>query len=246
METDIIFGVRTILEAIKADKPIDKVWLLKGPKNKLFEQLIGLLHANNISFSYVPIRRLDRFTSKNHQGAVARISAIETYKMLPLLEKIITKNRNPIFVLLDGITDARNFGAIMRSSAAIGVDAIIIPKNRSASLNSDAIKTSVGGAFRVPIIKVNHLKDAIYFLRENGILLIAITEKAIQTIYEKDLKYPIALIIGSEDLGISKGILKIIQCKAKLPMSNRIDSLNVSVACGVVFYEVIRQRNYSN
>ena len=242
MEGVTIFGIRAILEAIKSGKSIDRVWLLKGAQSKLFEQLLHVLRNNNIAFSFVPVERLDRFSNKNHQGAVARIAALATLEMEPLVESIIEKKQNPVFVLLDGITDTRNFGAILRSAAATGIDAIFIASTGSAPLNGDVVKTSAGGAFKVPISKVQHLKDVVYYLRAHEVPTLGITEKATETIYENNLKGPIALVFGSEDIGISKGLLKVISNTAKLPMKETIGSLNVSVACGVVFYEVIRQR----
>ena len=242
METLTIFGLRAILEAIQSGKSIERVWLLKGTKSSLFEELLHVLRSNNIAFSFVPIERLNRFSDKNHQGAVARIAALATYEMEPLIEKIMEAKKNPIFVLLDGITDTRNFGAILRSAAATGVDAIFIPTSGSAPLNGDVVKTSAGGAFKVPISKVQHLKDVIYYLKAHEVPTLGITEKTTITLYEEDLKGPLALIFGSEDVGISGGILKIIDQKAKIPMVEGINSLNVSVACAVVFYETIRQR----
>ena len=162
--------------------------------------------------------------------------------MEPLIETILEKKENPIFVLLDGITDTRNFGAILRSAAATGVDALFIASTGSAPLNGDVVKTSAGGAFKVPIAKVQHLKDVVFYLKAHDIPTLGITEKATATIYESDLKGPVALVFGSEDVGISKGLLKTLSDTAKLPMTEAIASLNVSVACGVVFYEIIRQR----
>jgi len=237
-----IFGIRAILEALNSEKPIDKVWLLKGTQSKLFEQLLYKLREKNIAFSFVPVERLSRFSEKNHQGAVARIGAIKTVEMEPLIEGIMQTNKNPLFLLLDGITDVRNFGAILRSAAASGIDAVFIPSSGSAPLNGDTIKTSAGGAFKVPISKVNHLKDVLFYLKSQEVSILALTEKASQTIYQQDLKGPTALIFGSEDIGISSGVLKLADVKAKLPIENEIDSLNVSVACGIVFYEAIRQR----
>ena len=161
METVTIFGIRAILEAIASGKAIDKVWLLKGTQSKLFEQLLHVLRSNNIAFSFVPTERLERFSSKNHQGAVARVAALNTQPMEPLIEKIIAAKENPLFVLLDGITDTRNFGAILRSSAATGVDAVFVASSGSAPLNGDVVKTSAGGAFKVPLSKVKHLKDVV-------------------------------------------------------------------------------------
>lgn len=242
METFTIFGIRAILEALNSEKPIDKVWLLKGTQSKLFEQLLYKLREKNIAFSFVPVERLSRFSEKNHQGAVARIGAIKTVEMEPLIEGIMQTNKNPLFLLLDGITDVRNFGAILRSAAASGIDAVFIPSSGSAPLNGDTIKTSAGGAFKVPISKVNHLKDVLFYLKAQEVSILALTEKASQTIYQQDLKGPTALIFGSEDIGISSGVLKLADVKAKLPIENEIDSLNVSVACGIVFYEANRQR----
>ena len=242
MEKFTIFGIRAILEALNSEKPIDKVLLLKGTQSQLFEQLLHKLREKNIAFSFVPVERLNRFSEKNHQGAVARIGAIKTVEMEPLIEGIMQTNKNPLFLLLDGITDVRNFGAILRSAAASGIDAVFIPSSGSAPLNGDTIKTSAGGAFKVPISKVNHLKDVLFYLKAQEVSILALTEKASQTIYQQDLKGPTALIFGSEDIGISSGVLKLADVKAKLPIENEIDSLNVSVACGIVFYEAIRQR----
>ena len=242
MENFTIFGIRSILEAIGSEKPIDKVWLLKGTQSKLFEQLLHKLRAHNISFSFVPVERLIRFSEKNHQGAVARIGALKTFEMEALIEEVMQNKKNPIFLLLDGITDVRNFGAILRSAAASNVDALFIPAGVSAPLNGHTIKTSAGGAFKIPISKVNHLKDVIYYLKAQDVKTVALTEKANDSLYQADLTGPTALIFGSEDVGISSGLLKIVDVKAKLPIHNEIDSLNVSVACGVVFYEAIRQR----
>ena len=243
METLTIFGIRAILEAIESGKPIDKVWLLKGSQSKLFDQLLHVLRAKKIVFTFVPSGRLDRFSSKNHQGAVARVAALETKEMGPLVELIMANEENPLFVLLDGITDTRNFGAILRSAAAVAVDAIFISSSGSAPLNGDVVKTSAGGAFKVPIAKVQHLKDVVYFLKAHEIRTLAITEKAKETVYKKDLSGPMAIVFGSEDTGISKGLLKIVDDQAKIPMHLEIDSLNVSVACGVVLYEMLRQRS---
>ena len=242
MEKFTIFGIRAILEALNSEKPIDKVLLLKGTQSQLFEQLLHKLREKNIAFSFVPVERLNRFSEKNHQGAVARIGVIKTVEMEPLIEGIMQTNKNPLFLLLDGITDVRNFGAILRSAAASGIDAVFIPSSGSAPLNGDTIKTSAGGAFKVPISKVNHLKDVLFYLKSQEVSILALTEKASQTIYQQDLKGPTALIFGSEDIGISSGVLKLADVKAKLPIENEIDSLNVSVACGIVFYEAIRQR----
>ena len=243
MEKEIIYGIHAILEAIKSQQPIDKVWLQKGSKSKIFEQLLNKLRSENISFSFVPTERLERYSAKNHQGAVARIAAIKTIGMVPLIDTILNKKKKPLFVLLDGITDTRNFGAILRSAAASGVDALFVSTSGSAPLNGDVVKTSAGGAFKVPISKVLNLKDVVYHLKAHNIKIFGITEKAKETVFKKNFKGPIALIFGSENLGISKGLLKLLDDQAKLQMKNEIDSLNVSVTCGILFFEILRQRS---
>ena len=163
MDTFTIFGIRAIIEAVNSEKPIDKVWLLNSNQSKLFDQLLFKLREKKIPFSFVPAERLQRFSDKNHQGAVARISPLKTFEMEPLIEEVLEHKKNPLFVLLDGITDTRNFGAILRSAAAVGVDAVFISSSGSAPLNGDVVKTSAGGAFKVPIAKTQHLKDVVYF-----------------------------------------------------------------------------------
>ncbi|MDY7394410.1 23S rRNA (guanosine(2251)-2'-O)-methyltransferase RlmB [Aureibaculum sp. 2210JD6-5] len=240
-ETSNIFGIRAIIEAINAGQTLEKIYIQKGLTGHLFSELNTLIKQHNISSSYVPIEKLNHLSkNKNHQGVVGKISAVDFYS----LEDIIASNtkENPLYLLLDQITDVRNFGAILRTSECTGVDAVIIPNQSSAPLNADAIKTSAGAAFKIPICKVNHLLDAIYFLQAEGIQIVAITEKTDGTIYEVELNKPTALILGSEHKGISPSILKIADAKAKLPLLGDIASLNVSVACGVALYEVVRQR----
>ncbi len=243
MEKETIYGIHAVLEALKSDQPIDKVWLQKGSKSKLFELLLNKLRLKSISFSFAPSEKFERFSEKNHQGVLARISAIKTVEMIPLIDEILHQKKNPLFVLLDGITDVRNFGGIIRSAAASGVDAIFISSSGSAPLNGDVVKTSAGGAFKVPISKVSHLKDVVFNLKARGVKIFGITEKAKETAYKKNFKGPIALIFGSEDLGISKGLMKLLDDDAKLQMKNEIDSLNVSVTCGIIFFEILRQRS---
>ncbi len=245
MDKQEIFGIRSIIECIEANQTIEKVYLLKNQKSTLFKRLENVLREKKISHSYVPIERLNRFSNKNHQGVVAIISPIKYWELEKLIEKAKQETQLPIFLLLDNITDTRNLGSIIRSASATNVSGIILPQLGSAQINSDTVKTSSGALFSVPIAKVSHLKDAIYLLQSFEIETIAITEKATSTIYEQDLKKPLALIMGSEEKGISKGILNLITQKAKLPMEGAIASLNVAVACGSILYEVIRQRKFS-
>ena len=239
---NIIYGIRAILESLEAEKTINKVYLQKGLSGDLFKELEFLLRKKKVNVSYVPLERLNRFTQNNHQGAVASISPVSYHNFEELAEKVLNDMDSPLFLLLDQISDVRNFGAIIRTAECTGVDAIIIPKTGSAPINSDTVKTSAGAAFNVPIAKVDHLKDAIYYLQASGITILAATEKGDSTLYETDLKKGCAIIMGAEDKWISASILKLCDTRAKLPIAGKIGSLNVSVACGVFLYEVLRQR----
>jgi 23S rRNA (guanosine2251-2'-O)-methyltransferase len=237
-----IYGIHAILEAIESETNIEKVWLLKGNRGSLFQRLEQSLRQNNIPHSYVPKERLERFKNKNHQGAIATISKIEFIEVEELIESAFKNNDSPTFILLDGITDARNVGAILRSCAATGVNGLIIPQTGSAPINDDTIKTSAGGAFKVPISRVNHLKDAVYLLKSYKTQIIAVSEKSNENLFDLKIEKSAAVIMGSEDKGIQSSLLKICDSSIKLPMEKGVDSLNVSVACGIVLYEKIRQQ----
>ena len=245
MEKQEIYGVRAIIECIEAKQSIEKVWLLKGQASPIFKELERLLRENNVAHSYVPKERLDRFNAKNHQGAIAAISPIDFVPLETMIEKAMEKDTPPLFLLLDQITDTRNLGAIIRSASATGVDGIILPQTGSARINSDTIKTSAGAIFSVPLAKVDHLKDAIYQFQACDIITVGMSEKAENTVYQDNISGPLALVMGSEEKGITKSTLAILDKTVKLPMLGTISSLNVSVACGTVLYEVVRQRNYT-
>lgn len=237
-----IFGIRAIIEAIEAGKDIDKVFIQKEASGELMSSLLKTLKKNNVNFSYVPIEKLNKLTNKNHQGAIANISPISFSSLEELVEGVLEKKEKPLFVILDQISDARNFGAIIRTAVCCGADGIIISKNGAAPVNGDTVKTSAGAVFNIPICKVDHIKDAVFYLQGSGVLTLGATEKAEKEIYDVELNVPLAIIMGSEDRGINPSVLKIIDEKAKLPMFSVIDSLNVSVACGAFLYEAIRQR----
>ena len=236
-----IYGIHAILEAVKSNVSIEKIWLQKGKKGSLFQRLEKLIRINNISCSYVPSEKLIKLKDKNHQGAIALISQIEFMNIEKLIENGFSQTSNPTFLLLDGITDSRNFGAIIRSCAATSVNGVIIPQTGSALINDLSVKTSSGGIFKVPISRVNHLKDAIFILRSFNTNIIAISEKSDNNLFDSKLKKPTAFIMGSEDRGINNGLLKLSDTSVKLPMFNSMDSLNVSVASGIILYEKIRQ-----
>ncbi len=237
-----IFGIRAIIEAINAKKEIDKVFVQKDAQGDLMQDLMKTMKRNNINFSYVPVEKLNRLTPNNHQGAVATIAPISFVALETMVESVIESGKKPLFLILDQLSDARNFGAIIRTAECTGVDGIIIQKQGSAPVNGDTVKTSAGAVFNVPICKVDHIKDAIFYLQGSGIKTVAATEKTEQNIYDINFNEGVAIIMGSEDRGVNPSVLKIVNEKAKLPMFGTIESLNVSVACGAFLYEALRQR----
>ena len=236
-----IYSIRAVIEAINSSKDIDKVFIQTGLKGKLIGQLESLIRKNKINFSYVPTQKLDRLSKKNHQGVIARIAPIKFYT-IDSFSDVLEKSNNPFVLILDQISDVRNFGAIIRTAEISGVDGIIIQNSSSAPVNSDTIKTSAGAIFNIPICKVNHIKDAIYHLQSMNISIISASEKSEKNIYDVDLKVPLAIIMGSEQKGINKSVINLSNESVKLPMYGKIESLNVSVACGIFLYEVVRQR----
>jgi len=236
-----IYGIRSVIEAINSSKDIDKVFIQTGLKGALIGKLESLIRKNKINFSYVPTQKLDRLSKKNHQGVIARISPIKFLTMDQFGEKLAAI-KNPFVLILDQVNDVRNFGAIIRTAEISGVDGIIIQNSSSAPINSDTIKTSAGAIFNIPICKVNHIKDAIYHLQSLDISIVSASEKSDKNIYDVDLKGPVAIIMGSEQKGISKSVLNLSDESVKLPVYGKIESLNVSVACGIFLYEVVRQR----
>ena len=241
-----IYGIRSIIEAIESSKDISRVYLLKSNSHKssLFKSLVSLLENNNIKYSFVPKEKFKKFENKNHQGAVAILSPIKLLSIEELISVTFNKISSNTYVLLDGITDARNFGAIIRTAVASNVDGIIIPQNNSAPVNSDVIKTSSGGVFKIPIARVNNIKDAILHLNSIQINIISLSEKANKTIYDYNFKESTAIIMGSEEKGISIGVLSLSNETLKIPIDSKIDSLNVSSAFSAVAFEIIRQRNF--
>lgn len=242
--TTKIFGLRAIIEAINSGQEIEKVYLQKELSGALASELNALIKKNHISLSYVPVEKLNNLSKQqNHQGAVAKISAISFTDLEELIDKVMSDtDKKPLFLLLDQINDVRNLGAIIRTAECSGVDGIIIPTHGSAPINADAIKTSAGAAFKIPICKVNHLLDAIYQLQAADIQIVGVTEKTNTNYYNIDLNKPTALILGSEQKGISPSVLKTVNYKGKIPLLGEIESLNVSVACGIALYEIVRQR----
>lgn len=239
---DAVYGIRAIMEAVRSGKQVDKVLVKQGLSGELASELFSLLKQRNIPMQYVPEQSLNKYGNRNHQGVIAMISPVEFHDLEFLLPTIFEQKGSPFLLILDGITDVRNFGAIVRTAECAGVDAIIIPTKGSAKIGSDAVKTSAGALHNVPICKVHSLKVAINFMKQSGLKVISATEKANQTCYESDLTGPVALVMGSEDEGVSNDVIRLSDMLVAIPQYGQIGSLNVSVAAGVLTYEIVRQR----
>ena len=242
-EKNYIFGIRAIIEAIEAGKTIDKLFIQKGLHNDLFAELWKLVREKRINYKHVPLEKINRLTRKNHQGVFAFISPIDFHNIEDVIPKLYEEGKNPLVLVLDRITDVRNFGAIARTAECAGVDTILIPEQNTAAINADAIKTSAGALHKVTVCRTWNLKLALQFMKESGIQLIGCTEKTQVDMYKPNYTTPSAIIIGSEEDGVSPEFLKMCDARAKIPMNGKIASLNVSVASGIILYEAIRQRN---
>ena len=241
-EKNYIFGIRSIIEAVNAGKTIDKLFIQKGLHNDLFAELWKLVRLKRINYKHVPLEKINRLTRKNHQGVFAFISPIDFHNIEDVIPQLYEEGKNPLVLVLDRITDVRNFGAIARTAECAGVDTILIPEQNAAAINADAIKTSAGALHKVTVCRTWNLKLALQFMKDSGIQLIACTEKTQDNMYKTDYTPPTAIIMGSEEDGVSPEFLKMSDTRVKIPMIGKIASLNVSVAAGVILYEAIRQR----
>ncbi len=239
----MIFGIRTVMEAIEAGKEIDKIVMRRDLQGDLAKELLELAKRNNVFIQRVPTERLDRFTRKNHQGVIALLSAITYQKIEDIIPFLYENGKDPFIMVLDGLTDVRNFGAIARTCEVAGVDAIVIPARGSVTVNADAVKTSAGALMTIPVCKEDNLTDAIKFMRNSGVKIVSATERAAEVYTDVKYEGPIAFVIGAEDTGVSNENLRISDQLVKIPQVGTISSLNVSVAAGVLIYEVVRQRN---
>lgn len=239
---NFIYGLHPVTEAIKSGKEIDRVLFKKGLQGAFSAELLQLVRQYDIPFQFVPQEKLDRITRKNHQGVIALITEISYQTLENLVQMVFEEGKNPFFLILDGITDVRNFGAICRSAECAGVHGIIIPRQGTAQINEEAVRTSAGALLRIPVCRERSLKNTANFLKESGIMLIASTERAADNFFGGDYSSPLAIIMGSEETGISPELLRICDKMVKIPMQGEISSLNVSVAAGVLMFEVVRQR----
>jgi 23S rRNA (guanosine2251-2'-O)-methyltransferase len=240
--SDYIYGIRAVMEALEAGQNVDKIFMSKDLQGDLAAQLARLAHKMRVVIQRVPVERINRITRKNHQGLLAMMSAVTYHRLDHLVPELYEAGILPFIVMLDGITDVRNFGAIARTCECAGVDAIVIPDHGSVSVGGDAVKTSAGALLHIPVCKVSSIAWAAKFLRENGYAVMAVSEKADFPYTQANCTDPVAIIMGAEDTGISPEAMKETTAKVSIPMFGNIGSLNVSVAAGVMIYEVVRQR----
>ena len=241
-QNQMIFGIRALIEAIKSGKDIEAVYVQRGLTGALFNELRVLLKEAAITYQQVPVEKLNRITTKNHQGVVGMISPVTYQNIEDIVPQIYENGKIPLLIILDGITDVRNMGAIARTAGCSGVQAIIVPVKGSAQINPDTIKTSAGALFNIPVCRHESLVKVVRFLQASGIQIVACTEKTNDLLYQVDFKVPTAIVMGSEEDGISSDIIRIADHLSKIPMSGTIGSLNVSVSAGVILYEAVRQR----
>jgi 23S rRNA (guanosine2251-2'-O)-methyltransferase len=241
-ESDCIFGLRPVIEAVRAGKQIDRLLIKQGLRGALYHELMLEVRKYNIPYQIVPIERIELVTRKNHQGVLAWLSLIEFQSITNLLPMIFEKGEDPLIIALDGVTDIRNFGAIVRSASCLGAHAVIIPEKRSARITPDAIKTSAGALHSFPVCREKSIVKSIEYIKESGLKVITAAEKSGSDISKLDLKGPVLLIMGSEDKGISRELLSFSDFSVRIPMKGNIGSLNVSVAAGILLYEIARQR----
>lgn len=243
MRKDIIFGLRPVIEAVEAGKELEKVFIKTGLKGDLSHSLMNLLKKNNIPFQFVPVEKLNRISRINHQGVIAMISSITYQNLADIIPAIYERGEMPFLLVMDGITDVRNFGAVARTAECAGIHAILISSKGGAMLGPDALKTSAGALHTIPVCRSENLAESIGFLKDSGIKIAAATEKEGELYYKAELNGPTALIMGSEDLGISPALILLSDIRIRIPILGRINSLNVSAAASVLIYEFLRQRS---
>lgn len=239
---NLIFGVRPVIEAIKSGKEIDKLYIKSGLQGELIHELFSVIRKHQIHFQYVPLEKINRITRKNHQGVAGYLSLIEYYKLEDIIIPLFEEGKAPILIILDEVSDVRNFGSICRVAECAGIHAIIIPETGTAQINSDAMKTSAGALNHIKICKVKNLEQSVKYLKNSGLKIIAASEKGRDNYFNTDFQLPLALIFGSEDTGISGNLLKISDEIVKIPVLGNIASLNVSTAVSAIIYEAVRQR----
>lgn len=243
--TNLIFGIRPVIEAVEAGKELDKIFIQKSLQGDLVAELKKTLQQAGIQAKIVPQEKLNRLTTKNHQGVVAFLSPVIFHQIENVLAEVFERGEVPLILILDHLTDVRNFGAIVRTAECAGVHALIVPEVGAAAISGDAVKTSAGALMRMPLCRARHLRDAVFFMQQSGLQVVACTEKTSSQLYEPDYTKPTAIIMGNEETGISTNLIKVADHLARIPMMGKIGSLNVSVSAGIILYEALRQRIHS-
>jgi len=242
-DTQLIFGIHPLAEAVNAGKEINKVFIRKGIQSEQFTALFKKIREYEIPFQFVPVEKLNRLTSGNHQGIIGLVSLIEYKNLEEIIQRTFEEGRDPFIIILDGITDVRNFGAIARTAECAGVDAIVVPSKGSVSITPDAIKTSAGALNRVAVSRINEMESTLKYIKESGIKVVAASESSEENYFTSDLKGPVALLMGSEGSGISSSLMNLADSSICISMKGSINSLNVSVAFGIIAFEIVRQRH---
>ena len=242
-ETDFIFGLRPVIEAIRAGKQIDRLLIRQGLQGSLYHELMTEVRGKNLIYQIVPAERLELVTRKNHQGVLAWLALVEFQNITNMLPSVFEKGVDPLILMLDGVSDVRNFGAIIRSADCFGVHAAITPEKGAARITADAIKTSAGALSSFPVCREKSMVRTVEYLKESGLKIICADEKTGVTAAKADLSGPVALIMGSEDRGISREVMALSDVTVRIPMTGAIASLNVSVAAGILLYEINNQRS---
>lgn len=245
-DNQYIYGLRAVIEALEAARDIDKILLKRDMNGESVQQLLALAREHQVPVQRVPVQRIERVTRKNHQGVVALMAAVTYYKLEQVLPMIYDNGDNPFFVILDGVTDVRNFGAIARTCECAGVSAIVIPETGSVSVNGDAVKTSAGALNYLPVCRERNIVDAVRYMRDSGVTIVSTSDKNAVTYTSANLAGPVAIVLGAEDRGISPEVMRLCDVRCTIPEFGNIHSLNVSVAAGIMIYEVVRQRLADN
>ncbi len=245
-DNKFIYGLRAVIEAIQAGKEIDRLYVKKDLGSELAQELLEVARQHGIAVQRVPVERINRITRKNHQGVLALLAAVTYYKVEQLVPMLFEQGDNPFLVVLDGVTDVRNFGAIARTCDCAGVNAIVIPEHGSVSVGPDAVKTSAGALNHVPVCRERSLVGAIKYLQESGFVVVATSDKNACNYTRADYTVPVAIVLGAEDKGISPQVMSLCDNRVVIPEFGHINSLNVSVAAGIILYEVVRQRINDN
>ncbi len=241
-KSQVVFGIRAVIEAIESGKQVDKVLMKKDLGGELARELLSVTREYNVPVQRVPVERINKVTRKNHQGVIAFMAAVDYYHVDDIVPALYDEGINPLVVVLDGVTDVRNFGAIARTCECAGVNCIVIPERNSVSVNADAVKTSAGALNYLPVCRERNLVKAVQYLRDSGFKVMGASEKTNLNYTKADFTGPVAIVLGAEDTGISTDVLKLCDTLVAIPEFGQINSLNVSVAGGIMIYEVVRQR----